>query len=186
MGDFPDHMQDETLMPLMITTFTLFSAGVTLRSTFGAGNPNGTTWVTANTAVYVPLWLPYHYPVRRLFFQTGGTQAGNTDIGIYSWAGAAIFTAGSTANSTTNAPQYITPATPFVLTAGKYYLSMNHSQTASATVYGQQSYTANAGRLGGLYQQAVGATALPSSATFAQWSGTLLPLFGITRTASGF
>lgn len=179
MADFP---AVEAPTPLFIHSLTRFAIGYEFRTTSSGVTASFT--YTANLAVYVPFFLPWPYPVRRLFWINGSTASSNCDIGIYSEGGARIFSQGSTAQSGASVVQYVTPATPFLLPPGRYYMAWNCSGTTNRA-YGLTTSAAS-GKLIGLLSQAVGAVTLPSPATFATYSGPGLPVFGITKLASGF
>lgn len=173
----------EAATPLFVSSFSRYGIGIEARNG-GAGTFAAFTW-TANQAVYIPIAIPWPYQVRRLFWVNGSTiTTSNADIGIYTEGGGRIFSQGSTAMSGASAVQYVTPATPFWLTPGRYYLAWNCSSTTSRA-FGFGTSTANMKYFGAL-NQAVGAVALPSPATFATATGPGIPICGITRTASGF
>jgi hypothetical protein len=161
-----------------------FAGGPELRSIAVAANPASAAWPAANTALYIPFNLPWPYQVRRAFWCNGTAVVSNMDIGIYSLGGAQIWHSGSTAQAGASLLQFVTPATPILLNPGYYVLALNCSGTTNAIT--AAALTAIQGRLLGLYQQAVGAIALPGSAAFAAYASLIMPICGITRTASGF
>lgn len=186
MADWVSPSEDEQLTPLFIHTWGwLMGMSLVHGTVSGLTPPGSSAWVTANQAMFLPLTLPFPYVVRRLFWHIGSTGGGNTDIGLYSVGGTAIFTAGSTAQTVFNGPQYVAPGSPLVLSPGRYFLAMAHSVTSANHVYGHGGLTAPLARLAGLYQQP-SALPLPTTATLAQSAGGILPLMGITRTASGY
>jgi hypothetical protein len=170
-------------VPSHISSFSRLMAGPVYRNQGAAGTPASFGWGSANAAVYIPLWLPWPYNVRRLFWVNGTTAAGNSDIGIYSPKGAQLYHSGSTANSGASVPQYVTPSPDLLLQPGFYFLAWSNDGTTTRA-FGNLLATIT-GRMCGLYQQA-SAEPLPSPATFAAYAGVGLPLIGITNTASGF
>lgn len=172
-------------VPTHIPVFSEFAAGVAYRKYSGAAFATG-TWTTANTAVYIPLQLPFPYLVNRMFWNNGSAAAGNLDIGIYSQGGGAIWTAGSTAASGNSAAQYV--STPgILLNPGNYFLGFASDSTTTNQLY-VVTPTATGGRFMGIYQQA---TALPlptggTLASFSAFTGMTVPLIGITNTTTGF
>ncbi len=179
----PDWPELEVASPLFIHTYSKYSLGYEIR-TAGAAAVATVTWV-ANAAVFIPFSIPWPYPVRRLFWINGSTASSNVDIGIYSEAGARIYSKGSTAQSGASVVQYVTPATPFVLPVGRYYFAWNCDGTTSRA-FGT-GLTAAQMKFLGMLQQAVGAITLPSPATFATVSTVpAVPVCGITKLGSGF
>jgi hypothetical protein len=135
-------------------------------------------------ALFIPLFLPYSYNVARVFWVNGATVAGNSDIGIYTPSGARIWSAGSTANSGTSIPQYVTSG--IQLSPGVYYLGYV-TDSATQHVFGGSAGSSYA-RLLGLMQMAA-AMPLPDPVTFGVDTvsgGVSVPLMGITRTTTGF
>jgi hypothetical protein len=180
MSDWPPRQE---VTPLFVTSWGRFAANTDIRGVLGAPQPASMAWPTANLAMYVPFAIPFNYPVRRVFWVNGATVTGTFDFGIYTLGGARIYSTGATAQSGASVPQYITP-TAFVLTPGRYYFALSCNGTTGLG-FGAVAVTTTEGRFAGLLQQGSAAT-LPASATFAAWASTGYPLFGITRTASGF
>ncbi len=141
------------------------------------------TW-TANTAIYVPVSIPWAYPVNRVFWINGSVvTTSNADFGIYSPGGTRIYSTGSTTQSGASSVQYVTPSSPFILPAGVYYFAWTSSGTTNRA-FGLACSAVN-GRQCGLVQQAT-ALPLPATATFATYANIGVPTIGITRTTSGF
>lgn len=170
--------------PQFISSYSRFMSGWELARTGGVIAPAAGAWPTASTALYIPFWVPWNYPVRRMFWANGTAVAGNYDIGIYRPNGTRLASAGSTAASGTTAPQYVSLSSPLLLTPGNYYLGFVHDAITAAHVVGA-TVTANRLRMAGVLQQAT-ALPLPTPATFAASTLTFFPYAGITRTASGF
>ncbi len=185
MADFPNTNNPDTCLPLFISTSSFLANGLSLSSIGSVAASASTLWTTANSAVYIPLYLPFPYPVNRVFWQNGSAAGGNWDFGIYTIGGARLFSTGSTAGSGNSAPQFVTPGTPFILAPGRYFIALNHSATTANHSFGFTVTTSQA-RLCGIYSQAVGAIALPQPATFATATTTHVPVCGITRTTTGF
>jgi hypothetical protein len=81
--------------------------------------------------------------------------------------------------------QYVTPTTPFILSAGRYYFAWTCDNTTSrGMAYGG---TANGGRMLGLLQETPGAFGLPATMTPVAWANAWgASVCGVTRTSSGF
>jgi hypothetical protein len=153
----------------------LAQAGVTVAS----GN-----WSSANQGLYVPFWLPWPYPVQRLWWVNGSAAGGNWDIGLYTINLSQIYASGSTAGSGNSVPQFVTPSAPLLLAPGRYFFGISHSATTANQATGSTSASATRLRMLGVTQEA-SALPLPATATPVARTGTMLPLCGITRTASG-
>lgn len=179
MTDFPQ----PGMLPLFVHTYTRWGPVRDLQG--GSINqPTTFNWV-ANQAVYMPVAIPWPYPVNRVFWVNGSTiTTSNVDFGIYTPSGSRIYSTGSTALTATGAPQFVTPATPFVLPAGSYYFAYV-CDTAISRSFGTNIGTAANGALAGMLSQAT-ALPLPATATFATYVTPGLELCGITRTPSGF
>lgn len=142
------------------------------------------TWTTANQARFYPIQIPFAYPVNRVWWVNGSTL-GNADFGIYTTDGERLYSTGSTAQSGSAVPQYVTPSgAPLWLPPGVYYFGMNFSGTTNA-VFGN-ALAAEYQRFAGIQQQAVGALALPDPATFGVANTASINLCGITWTNTGF
>lgn len=181
--DFP---QSPPVTPLFISTITNFSTAFTSQSSIETGNIATMASAGEKKAVYVPMYLPFAYPVRRVFWVNGSAAGGKTDFGIYNADGVRLYSVGSGTEAAGNSePQFVTP-TEFLLAPGRYYFALcNESATTANRWFGFSSTTTSSGRMAGLLQQA-SAFALPATATFAAWESTSLPIMGITKTASGF
>jgi hypothetical protein len=181
MTDFP---QVNTL-PQFVHPWTIYGPGPDIRLQAATTSPVAFTWV-ANSAVYIPMTLPWAYPVNRVWWVNGSTVASaNCDFGIYTVSGNRIYSTGSTAQGSASVPQFVTPSTPFILDPGNYYFAWTCDSTTSHA-FAVAITTAAQGSMIGLYSQAT-ALPLPATATFASLGATLgIPLCGITRTPSGF
>ncbi len=184
MSDF-SHTPQEALTPHFLTTWTRYSAQWNVWSIVSGYGAATATWGTANQARYVPMYVPWPYRVRRVFWVNGSTASGNMDFGIYNEDGVRLYSTGSTAQSGASAPQFVTPSTPFILSPGRYIFAQNCSGTTNA-MWGNVSVTAEQLQWCGIFQQAVGATALPATATFAASTVAGIGMCGVTWTTTGF
>jgi hypothetical protein len=176
MSDFPTSQ-----LPLFVHTYTPWGVAGATGAVSNITSIAAITW-TANQAVYMPVTLPWAYPVTRVFWVNGSTIGNNVDFGIYSPGGQRIYSTGSTAQVGTSTIQYVSPATPFILPAGRYFFAYVTSGTTS-TAYGNLP-TAALAAISGMLTQAT-ALPLPASATFATFSNVGIVLAGITRTPAG-
>jgi hypothetical protein len=184
VADFPS----PSATPLFLHTWSRFAAGADAGRIGGAVQSASITWPSANQATYIPMWLPWPYLVNRVFWANGSSVTTvNVDFGIYSAAdGTLIYSTGSVARSGASASQYVTP-TAFVLPPGMYYFGHSCSST-TANRGGVGATTAGTvGRLAlaGILQQA-SALPLPATMSPVTVANVILPLCGVTRTASGF
>lgn len=144
-----------------------------------------TTWV-AKLVAYMPVALPFDYPVQRVWWLNGSTlTTSNADFGIYSWDGTKIYSTGSTAMSGTSAPQYVTPSPTFVLPADRYYFAWTCDNTTNRA--NSHGGSAVSGQMWGLLEETTGSFGLPATMTPVSWARAFgyVPC-GITRTTTGF
>lgn len=183
MADFP--RSKAVVLPLHVSSLGRYGLGLMSRGAGVSASPASATWVS-NLIAYVPVAIPYAYPVNRVWWVNGSTiTTTNVDFGIYTSGGAKLFSTGSTAAVGSSAVQYVTPSTPFVLAADRYYFAWTCDNTTSRAYVTSLTAAAN-GRLMGLLQEA-GSGGLPTSMTPASWALTVgAPFCGITRTSSGF
>jgi hypothetical protein len=174
----------DAAVPTHIHSFMRFCNILAAKNIGNIGVPASGAWGTANTAIYIPVRIPWPYVVRRMFWVNGSAAGGNCDIGLYSIGGGKIYTAGSTAGSGNTAPQYVTPGTEILLSPGVYFIAFAADNT-TANRLTLSALTAASGRPVGYYQQA-SAFALPSPASFAAYNAVGIPLVGITNSSSGF
>jgi len=180
VGDFPGY----TVLPTHLSTWDQNSPAFLARPLGGLSLAGASiAWPAADLAIYVPYTIALHYPIRRPFWANGSSAASNVDIGIYTLGGAAVYRMGPTAQSGASAIQY-GAASNFVLNPGSYYFAMSCSGTTNA-MFGAAAFVTEPGRLMGLLQQAAAAT-LPAAMTGAAWASTGYPLFGFTRTTTGY
>ncbi len=146
-------------------------------------------WPAASRAIYVPISLPFDYLVKRLFWSNGTTATGNVDVGIFHGTSLSkLVSTGAVAQSGTSTLQYVasasfSPAGDYLLTAGTYFLGASLSNTAH--MFRSSDHNANTMRFSGVLQEA-SAHPLPSTITPAAVASAYWPLFGMTRTASGY
>lgn len=176
-------MHSDDCLPLTIHTYS--TLGPTPIGQGFASNPGlgALTWV-ANLVTFVPIWLPWPYPVHRVFWVNGSTASSNAEFGIYDKSQRKIYSTGSTVQSGASTIQFVTPGTPFWLDAGEYYFAVGFTGTTNRAA-GASALTTIMLRHMGVKQQS-SAIAMPDPATFAAPTSALFPVCGITRTMSGF
>ena len=93
MSDFPA----TNVLPLFVTTFSRWSGAWDIGRLGSAIQCASITWPVANTGFYVPIWLPFPYPVKRVFWVNGSSITSvSMDFGIYSASGTRLYSVGST------------------------------------------------------------------------------------------
>jgi hypothetical protein len=182
MPDFPSAPP----LPLFVSTWSRWSIGTDIQRISASLTVATITWPVASTAFYIPVWLPWPYPVRRVFWVNGSsTTTTNMDFGIYTADGTRIYSTGATAAGTVSVVQYVTP-TEFLLSPGRYYFALSdNSSTVNRGGQGSTSGTVTRMRLMGILQEA-SASPLPATMTGIAVANACYPICGITRTASGF
>lgn len=165
-------------LPHSISSFDFYFFPACNANLFGQTiSPASISWGTAAHAKYIPFWLPWDYPVARMYWLNGATLTGNADIGFYSMGGGKIWTAGSTARSGASTIQYVNAG--IILPAGQYYLAFSLNATTTSTI-GTTALTAVMNRATGMLQEA-SAMPLPTSMTGVAVSTAAYPLVGFTR-----
>jgi hypothetical protein len=170
--------------PEFVSLISRWGLAGELRSGHTAITAGSTAWPTANKALYLPLWLPWPYPVARMWWVNGSAAGGNWDIGLFTINGRQLYAAGSTVGSGNSLPQFVSPSSVLLLSPGRYFIGIAHSATTANQMWGASSLGANRLRQYGCLEQA-SALPLPSSMTGVAITATVVPLCGITRTASG-
>ena len=157
-----------------ITTFDYFSVGVEDRAI--TSDPSSATWVAANRAILVPVYIPDWGTVVKLFMANGTVVSGNIDMGLYDESFNRLVSIGSTAQSGTSDLQ-VFDITDTTIGPGRYYLAGvldNVTGTVmrnGSSLYGQ--------RASGLCEMG-SAFALPTTNTPGSMSNAFLPLMGLT------
>lgn len=182
MTDFASYEAEVNLPPHLLN-YSRYGSIYTLRNIDSTFAPVSATWTTGNQARYYPMSIPWDYPIRRIFWTNGSSVSGTRCFAIYTEDYKQIYTTGSVSASGGSALQYVTP-TAFVLPAGEYYFGFNCSATTNA-VWGK-TISAESQRFAGIFQQAVGAIALPDPMVPAAASVASVNICGVTWTESGF
>jgi hypothetical protein len=182
MSDFP--AQDHNVTPLHIPIASLRGPFHTLGQ-IAANTPAAASMAwTANLAVFMPMSIPFPYPVRRVWWFNGSAATTNVDFGIYNMDGVKVLSTGSTVASGVSTAQFV-DVTDFLLGPGRYYFAWAADGTTN-DAFGWTAYTTVFLRLAGVLQQS---TAFPLPATMASAgaaSAALLPLCGISRSTENF
>lgn len=146
-----------------------------------SGGVGSAVW-TANLATYVPLVTRQPILVSQFFWMNGTVVDGNTDVGIYSEDGATkIASTGSTLNAGTSQIQTVDVSDVILATNRRYWLAL--ASDSGTQTFWRGTPTARAqGFIGVKQQTSAWSAGLPSSATFADPSVAVLPIFGFTGT----
>jgi|SRR5580765_109721 len=99
-----------------------------------AGGGGSAAWPVANLAILCPVRLPTPQLLLGLIVADGATASGNFDMGVYSLAGARLYSTGSTAQTVVNAAQRVLLPTPLVLGAEAYYLAFAMDNTTGTVL----------------------------------------------------
>jgi hypothetical protein len=137
-------------------------------------------WPAANRAIYIPFEIDYPATAFQMAFVVG-TQSGNYDAGIYSETGTRLVSLGSTA-----VPIAGIATANFADTAllpGTYFMALNIDNTTAA-VARTGGLPIDTLRTCGVQQQAVGAVALPVTATFANPASAYMPQLLVALVAT--
>jgi hypothetical protein len=171
-------------LPIFLSTWSRWSGIGYANRIAGNLTHAAITWV-ANYCVFMPMVIPFSYPVNRVFWVNGSTiTTSNAAFAIYTRDFGQIYTTGSQAMSGASAPQFITPATPFVLPPGSYFFAWSCDNTTSRG-YGSTTATAEILRFSGVMCDTSGhppeTTPTPVAPTQA-----LAQYCGVTWTPSGY
>lgn len=140
-----------------------------------ASMANNANWPSANRILYVPVRILEDCTVLRVYWVNGGSVTGNVNAGLYSQAGTKQFETGSTAQSGTNQAQFVN-ITDTPVTAGFYYLALQHSSTGQITRGAPNLYDL---RARGMMEEDAASFALPSTMTPENLSVAYHPSFGL-------
>lgn len=157
------------------TTIGDYYRGTT--STPSAGN----AYDTANTATYSPFIVTWPFLAQKMAVQVV-TQSGSMDVGIYSEKGTRLVSMGSTAVAAAGLQTF--DITDTWLNPGTYFMAINCDNTTASFQSMGGLIAAQIGRVNGIQQQAVGAVALPSTATFATFTLRALPIILVAGNAT--
>jgi len=165
------------MMLANITVWSADSLGVTIAA-MGLGSPASVAYPTSNDAYLFPFRLGADFTVAKLWWFNGATASGNVDCGIYDANFNLKTSAGSTAQSGTNAVQSV-DITDYVLKKGLYYLAIAMDNTTGTLFAVNGTNPTILTKTAGSVQMA-SAFALPSTITPAANTDGYIPLFGLT------
>lgn len=133
---------------------------------------------TANYAIHIPFILETAVTCNQMVWWNGGSVGGNTDIGIYDYAGTTLYVkSGPTANSGTNVTQTANVTDTAIPAGVKLWMSL--ACDSGSQWYFGPSATARVLEHYGVMQKSSGYP-LGSSITLASPAINELPLFGFT------
>lgn len=167
-------------LPLHITSIGRWNAFAAIASFQLSANFANSAWPAANRAVYVPVALHARFTVARFMVCNAGAVAGDLDIGLYNFAGSRLISTGTTAQSGTNAVQYV-DVTNQSFPAGNYWLALVLGDTGGRV----STSTTGAGGFEpfwGATLENLGSTVLPATMTPAVRAVGTLPCFGFTQS----
>jgi hypothetical protein len=175
-------MFNTTVLPMHVATWDLGVSPISVGKGFVTAPAVGALTWTANLSVYVPMYLPWDYPVNRVWWLNGSTASSNMNFGIFQKGGKRVYATGSTAQAGASVVQYVTP-TPFWLPQGEYFFALACDGTTNRAA-GTAGFTTIMLSHMGVRQQAAN-FALADPATFAAPTVAAYPMCGITRRSSG-
>ena len=146
------------------------------------GRFTGTTavWLTANLAVLMPFIVETPCTVTQFWWYNGTAVSGNVDIGLFSWAGSRLVSAGATVQAGTSTIQVVN-TTDTAIGPGDYYLGMV-MDNITGNVF--RSQPTNHVLMSCGVQQMATAYPLPATVTFANPVNSWVPVCGAC-TVSG-
>lgn len=169
-------------VPISITSLSVrFSAAQQAMGFAASGAGSSGAWPSAGLAIYIPLTLPFAYPVKRAFWANGGTSNGNVDLGIFDRrTKTKLFSTGAVGQGTVSVLQYVSE--DWLILPGDYYMGLALS-SGTGTITRLSAWTAQTMRNVGCLQEA-SAEPLPTTMTPALIGQAYWPLFGLTRMSS--
>jgi hypothetical protein len=175
MSDFP-----QLLLPADVAHVTLSSLGPgspvgDIASTLGQSVTTSSSLGTASLALFIPVIVPRQVTVSGFGWNNGSTVSGNVDVGLYDFFGNRLASAGSTAQTGTSAFQGVTLGTSVTIGPDVYYLAIVQDNTTGQFLRVAASASPLL-RVTGCQQMAA-AFPLPSVATFAACTMTVIPGF---------
>jgi hypothetical protein len=174
MGTWP---RSGSIAPLILSPWFMppYSSDLNVNNAVNAS----AAWLSANLALFFPIYIPHPWIVTKLWWQNGATVTGNVDCGLYTEEQTRIISTGSTAQAGINAVQSV-DVTDTVIPAGTTYFALVMSSTG--TVWDNGAGADPGGYAGGGYVQ-TSALPLPAIATFASaLTGMRFPKFGALRS----
>lgn len=188
MSDFPQNRSaTQTLLPRFVHTFGPQShIGEYGRSIASAVSPGACTW-SANYGAFMPMSLPWDYPVKRIFWANGANSGTYSfSFGIYHMADdtmRAVYTTGAVTRTGADQLQFVTPSAPFILPAGEYYFGFACNTGGTTCCFGFSHTPANLpyARIMGLKLSAATAHPLGDTITVTNATATNFQLCGITN-----
>jgi hypothetical protein len=119
-GFFPYGLPD----PFNISPHAQCALGGGILTAVGA-TATSTAWAVANQAIFVPFTIGIARTYQVALWMNGATVAGTNhiDVGVYTAAGAKVFTLGSTVQTGTSVVQQVTLGAAQTLQPGTYFLA---------------------------------------------------------------
>jgi hypothetical protein len=162
MADFPNPVPfDLSLGGVLSTQTAMVGVSYVAASTMA--------WPSANLAIFIPVRLAFTATVYKITIGAGTTATGNFDVGIYDSSGNKLVSSGATAKGTNT--EHVLDITDTQIGPGVYYLALSADGTINFVCTAVVAQTA---RLMGVLQMATAYT-LPNTATFAAFTGTVIP-----------
>jgi hypothetical protein len=163
---------------LFVSPISFEGLGMEMRHIQTAGT-SSTAWGSATLALYVPVICPGPFTVAKFWWYNGATVNASYSIeaGLYDASGNKLLGTASTAQGTLSTLQEA-DVTDTLFPAGRYYIALA-CNNATATFGSFTASSDDACIISGLAQEA--SATLPTTATFAAFAQTFVPLFGFTQ-----
>lgn len=148
---------------------------------FGQVSTSQNIALAANRAVYMGLYLPVPYLIRRLFWGNGSSgNAASVDVGVYWEDGTLLVSTGGVTKGTGSVVNYYVLTTEFFLMPGQYYLGYSNNNGGVGVANGSTPAVGYA-RSGGVFEQDA-AFPLPATMTPVVATDAVFPHVGFTST----
>jgi hypothetical protein len=150
-------------------------------------------WPAVNRILYIPMAIPWIYPLERFWWFNGAAAGGAYRFGVYAFAEDTLVKVGTDTGSVTGTGnsllQYAAPTGGRIMIGpGRYYIAMQHDDVTASRIISTSTITPATCRGCGMLEETPGAMGLPTVATPVAYSSATggLPIVGFTRTATGF
>jgi hypothetical protein len=141
----------------------------------------GAVWPVANTAIFVPVLVPFRARIFQLGIYNGAAVSGNVDVGLYDEQGKRLISSGSQVQAGVSALQMFDVADTDV-GPGLIYIASVLSNIVGAVF--RSAPPAQLLRALGVRQQTLGALPLPANATFETLTQQFVPYaFAVYQSA---
>ncbi len=164
-------------MPLVISSIGRLALGPNIAANGNATAPTLAAWMGAGRACYIPFEVEEAITVTRMVLEVG-VAGGNISMGIYNAALARISTSGDIACPA--AGFNVVAIAEIALTPGRYYMAISGNNAAAFTLRALGSQVGQG--LWGFFYENI--HPLPAAATPGASANVIIPVIGVSQTAS--